>query len=535
MDQDSSLNNSFDFTSQSGVMSLLASIRASNLNPAQKNELRDLVFLYTNGGGDVSVRIALEQKLIANNIKPVVKEKKIAETKSEPKPELAFGSYRPAPIFKTPTPVKVDLAEIAQSESANKETSVVPAASEVVSAPSIVAAPVAQTMPVPRPLPVVKPSVVTAPVVRPRVQETKPVTAAVSPQASRSVPVSPKVATNTLQANAPVSSANSNYLDRIREIKSAVNSKVGNPVNLVDINNEVGREYMNALLEAMKRLSGGAAGQIDVAMERLETAYLAVELAVAEHSKSKVAEEVVSSAEEAQTVASGFQDIAPVIEQVPIPAVQVPTQKEVSYPAPVLASVTEAEVPVQSEVFTNESNWTENTSAPIQPSEISPVQPVSGFVTDPSTVIESANISVGIPPANSLAQSARILTPQDLPAASSLASSYSGDPLHIREIDDGLDQLLSDWVLFNKSGLFGTGPKGREHPLFKKIADLQIPILLSGRFEGSTQEIKQSITDYMNGWRYEQGIIYEQGETFEHYLRRVIKQILDLQNKRREA
>lgn len=102
-------------------------------------------------------------------------------------------------------------------------------------------------------------------------------------------------------------------------------------------------------------------------------------------------------------------------------------------------------------------------------------------------------------------------------------------------MDDGLDQLLSEWSLFKKSGLFGTGPKGREHPLFKRIAELQIPLLLAGRFEGATQEIKQSITDYMNGWRYEQGIIYEPQETFEHYLRRVIRQILDLQKRKEGA
>jgi broad specificity phosphatase PhoE len=59
--------------------------------------------------------------------------------------------------------------------------------------------------------------------------------------------------------------------------------------------------------------------------------------------------------------------------------------------------------------------------------------------------------------------------------------------------------------------------------------------LLAGRFEGATQEIKQSITDYMNGWRYEQGIIYEPGETFEHYLRRVIRHILDLQKKKQRS
>ena len=108
----------------------------------------------------------------------------------------------------------------------------------------------------------------------------------------------------------------------------------------------------------------------------------------------------------------------------------------------------------------------------------------------------------------------------------------SGDPLYTPEIDQGLEQLLSEWSIFKKSGLFGTGPKGREHPLFKKMAGLQIPLLLAGRFEGATQEIKQSVTDYMNGWRYEQGLIYEQGETFEHYLRRVIKHILDLQKTR---
>jgi len=122
-------------------------------------------------------------------------------------------------------------------------------------------------------------------------------------------------------------------------------------------------------------------------------------------------------------------------------------------------------------------------------------------------------------------------TPQDLPSADSLKlASQEGDPLYTKEVDNGLDQLLSEWVLFMKSGLFGTGPRGRKHPLFKKIAPIPMPLLLSGRFEGATPEIKQSITDYMNGWRYEQGIIYEQNETFEQYLRRVIRHIIDWQN-----
>ena len=60
----------FSLDSQSGVMQLLASIRASDLPSAQKNELRDLVFLYTNGGHDESVRISLEKKLSAHQIVP---------------------------------------------------------------------------------------------------------------------------------------------------------------------------------------------------------------------------------------------------------------------------------------------------------------------------------------------------------------------------------------------------------------------------------------------------------------------------------
>jgi hypothetical protein len=126
----------------------------------------------------------------------------------------------------------------------------------------------------------------------------------------------------------------------------------------------------------------------------------------------------------------------------------------------------------------------------------------------------------------------KLRTPDELPAASELStSSVAGDPLFTKEVDDGLQQLLAEWPIFSKSGLFGTGPKGMQHPLYKKISGLQIPLLLAGRFEGATQEVKQSITDYMNGWRYEQGIIYVQGENFDHYLRRVIRHILDLQKK----
>ncbi|KXJ97835.1 MAG: hypothetical protein UZ19_OD1000899 [Parcubacteria bacterium OLB19] len=71
MDHNSSSTKVFDFSTQASIMSLLAGIRKSELPTVVKNELRDLVFLYTSGGGDESVRISLEQKLNNYKIEPV--------------------------------------------------------------------------------------------------------------------------------------------------------------------------------------------------------------------------------------------------------------------------------------------------------------------------------------------------------------------------------------------------------------------------------------------------------------------------------
>ncbi len=557
MDQGSSLN--FDFNSQAGVMSLLSAIRTSNLNPVEKNELRDLVFLYTNGGGDVSVRIALEQKLIAHKIQPTASASAVVAPSQAP--VLSFGSSRPAPVFKdvsnqfttpvanAPVPTPQVTYNAVAPQAPVQAVPVQPQAVYVQQPTQIPVQQVTTPIPVqqvstqayvPQPIPVVQPQPAFVPP-QPQVQVQVPTQPAPVP-APVATPT-PAVPPVTISQPAP----GINYLDRIREIKSAVNSKVGNPVNLVDINNEVGREYMNALLDAMKKLSGGATSQVDAAMQRLEVAYNAVEVAVEEHNKAK------SSAPSASVQETQSQEPS-VVEPV---AQAMPVDSQVAQPQSVVSKPVMAEEPVfihqepvsvfklspeeesKSGFITSEPEPAPVTPTPVPVSIPTPTQfsvptptPTPASVSTPAP---TPSFTSPTPSVSSLASEQRLRTPQDLPTADSLATSSSGDPLNTKEIDDGLDQLLSDWSLFKKSGLFGTGPKGREHPLFKKIAGLQIPLVLAGRFEGSTQEIKQSITDYMNGWRYEQGIIYEQGETFEHYLRRVIKQILDLQKKRKPA
>lgn len=508
----------FSFDSQPEVMLLLASVRQSQLSTAEKNELRDLIFLYTNGGGDPSVRITLEQKIASHNLKPVAM--KVVQS-SQPKKELpTIGNFRAAPSFA----IKV-------TEESVKE----------------VPEPVAQKQ-----VPVIEEIKVT------------PTPVAVN------IPVEPAPAEKVPDE---VFNSTEESLERIRKIKSLVNEQVGNPVNLVELNPDVGREYMSSLLDAMKKINSGSSAV--AAMARLEESYEAVIEVIKNSSVPKAPP--VQSAPMPEPVAPPQPPAAAV------PAVHIANLSEVSNRARVIADeereapvdpVPVAPVPHQVPVKVApvvaetpsyvETAQREESAAPVdsvpEPVNINRVPvnnagrqvnerssnvpimstPRTTFATDghdevlnpsPRDVMPAGTAAVPnaapISPLSSLS-SPLIKGPKSM-EVSPEASAKSEDPLQSSDVDSGLQQLLEEWPLFQKSGLFGTGPKGREHPLFKRISSLQIPLLLAGRFEGATQEIKQSITDYMNGWRYEQGLIYEQGETFEHYLRRVIRHILDLQ------
>ncbi|MFT5832347.1 MAG: hypothetical protein ACI9SY_000734, partial [Candidatus Paceibacteria bacterium] len=228
---------------------------------------------------------------------------------------------------------------------------------------------------------------------------------------------------------------------------------------------------------------------------------------------------VVTSVPKSVPVVTSVPKSVPVVTSVPTPSVPVePTPKPINLkPESLVPTPTESKLaPLEPKLATKPVEEPTPTPAPVT----TPIE---------DRRWEDAVSSVKPAPIKPLSESAEPLKSiSDVPTQDSLTNK-DADPLQSQEVNEGLDQLLADWMLFKKSGLFGTGPNGSLHPLYLKIKELQIPLLLAGRFEGATQDIKQSITDYMNGWRYEQGIIYEQGETFDHYLRRVIRHILDLQ------
>ncbi len=625
MQNDSSLGgiSVFDLTSESGIMQALASVRAAEIADSDKNELRDLIFLYINGGRDESVSLTLEQKLIVHNIKPVSNP---ALANKAPAQVLAFGSSRPAPSFPSASaassaPVAAQVPVAAAPAAPLPQPA--PAISVQPSAPSVpvqsvtsqqnvpvqpvptTAAPVFVAQPAPQ-TPVVAPFAAPAPQQpaanpQPAATQSAPVSLPITPSQpaaqtphpapatapSQPAPIAPAFpvtltpppSPNPLNAPAPVaqpappSAVVTDYdpdqnLRRIREIKSLVNEQVGNPVNLIDIDNTVGRDYMSALLEAMKKLNSGQSAISS--MQRLEVAYQTVEKVLADHKAGKapttpttpeptVAPVPVSPVHTNQVIPK--PPTVPVAQSLPVapagqPIINTPTFKPPVPPLPPSPTTqnlpdpplprTNAKLQINNLDAQPTSNQPPANQSPLQPpvAANSPVTSSWGESTDTQNLVKSPTSVprvAPVPPVASVAPSSPALTsvrsadkqfktPSSLPTSNAPAGTAPGDPLFVPEVDNGLNQLLVEWSIFKKSGLFGTGPKGREHPLFKKVAPLQIPLLLAGRFEGSTQEIRQSITDYMNGWRYEQGIIYEQNETFEHYLRRVIKHIINLQS-----
>lgn len=528
---------SFDLNSQSGVMLLLAAIRQSEtISADQKADLRDLVFSYTNGGGDATVRRTLEQKIATHGLVPVAPGKKqVAATSVTPEPAVVrqFPVGRPAPQFSPVsivghiTPPVVSQATAPASVAPPDVPARVPVAAET-------PAPVPVPEPVPQPVTPPPVAPVPAPVPTPNQAVSLPVTSLTvesEPVPEQPVPVSvperlsvppaavqsPAPVPSPIQASAPESVAAFDpeaARQRILEIKAAVNQRVGNPVNLVDIDNTVGREYMIALLEAMKRVGGGMPGDLGVAMVRLEAAYAAVLLALQTHGVGAPAGTPMPAVvSETVRVADPAPAPAPMPDPViaPPPVAQAP--QPVTAPAPVPVAVQQPRV---------------------QAVPLAAPAPVSAPVAAPAATPAPVEPMFR---ATSLAEdTTRVLTPKDLPDAAALeTSSVSGDPLYTKEVETGLAQLLLEWEIFKKSGLFGTGPRGYEHPLFKTLAVMTIPAILAGKFEGSTPEVRQSVTDYMNGWRYEHGIVHSQDETFERYLRRVVRYIIDLQKKRTQA
>lgn len=476
----------FDLNSEASVLTLLQLVRHSALDAASKDDIRDLVFTYRNNPAAetasqlatflVPLNVTLAGSATpANKAAVPVKVTSAAAAVGEQSPAIpptqatTLGSRRAQPAFasaaKQPTTSPINKVPITIA------TEPEPTPESVVETET--PAPVAEPVPTPPPAPAPEPTPV------PEVAAAPAPAAEVTPE-----PVSEPA----IQAATPSSDA----LTRIKEIKHLVNEQVGNPVNLIDATNEVGREYMTALLEAMKTANGG--GDSAAAMSRLEAAFSAVQTTLSNNPIAAPTPPAEVSTP-ATTPEPAAQTEAPVAETVPKPPTPQPEPAAKANP----------------------------TSNPVPEST-----PVSEVATAPTPAAEPA---AATPLTSVAAGESTSVSAQAAEATKPVEPEVPSDPLQTELVTQGLSQLLSEWNLFKGGGILGGRAKGVDHPLYKELQNTPMNLIIAGRFEGATPEVKQSLHDYMNGWRFEQGITHDLKETFEHYLRRVVKTIIDKQPK----
>lgn len=585
----------FNMADERDVLALLRQVHLSTLPLDIKNYLRDLIFS-TRFGDQVPIDTAMIATFKTHGFLVTTSAAAKAELMSGLAPAapaatprkpvaLVIGFSRHAPQFanvKMSGGVAVPATPVVTvpASSTPDAAEVLPelAIPEVILDESVTAAtPAAPVVPADEPINLAPAStepempVIDAPISLPETPAVSPAPAPQPVPSESTVSPAPTISSAPAVAPEAAPAAASSSLppaDRIAAIKREVNGLVGNPVNLIDVNNEVGREYMNALLDAMKKTLGATPQQeIDRAMSRLERAFVSVKEALSQQGGTEsapleaeptVAATVTPPAPVADPVAPVSTPL-PVVELEPVkvsepemPAVveEAPVARRILSvsslddaasetarplaPAPVASEASEAALPSRFNLANVlDEAHSEPAASPVPepapaPAAFSPVVPALEPVVVADTPAQSEVIT-------SVAKEKQLKELMEARQAAEAASqaervaAAANNPLMADDVESGLVQLLSEWKLFKSSGIFGTGPSGLEHPLYKKISQLTMAAVLAGRFEGATAEIKRSIADYMNGWRYEEGIIHEQGETFEHYLRRVIRHILDNQ------
>lgn len=539
------------FGGEAGVVKALSTLRQAAISPSEKDSLRNLFLTYA-GESNQAKRSSIKDQILEQIKKHpqlsslIVNDSEDEKTtapkdsgNSSIKVSASLGQTRPTPNF---------VATSASSEKIVEKdvpAPVVPQAKEA----EVVAE---KVVPVSAPAP-------TAPPPAPQPPEPTPP----SPKEVEPTPVSAPTPAPTPEPTVPTAPV-TDVRARIDAIKHDINGRVGNPVNVINADEKIGREYMSALLDAMKRSSAGGGAE---SLPRLEAAYkatldLIIEKGLGHPTDAPTETKSVETDIETPEIPAPPQPEAPapkVAESEPTQEVEAPAPEPKAEPIP--EKVTP---PQQSEGLyhrpsdeidaeaTPDDNKLSSFASKFFKSPEDTKQDKERVQAAPKTAIAdlrkvevkaSPSVSPDSHPTPESTQPDKLqplqnssaTLPEKMAAIKSASAKREEEAkkpitdLQAPQIEAGLRQLLSEWVLFKKSGFLGTGPSGIDHPLYKKLASMPMAAVVSGRFEGVTPEIKRHLSDYMTGWRYEQGVMHEMGETFENYLRRVIRQVLERQ------
>ena len=377
------------------------------------------------------------------------------------------------------------------------------------------------------------------------------------------------------------------YKARIAEIKRSVHDRIGNPATLIDTHNDIGKKYMGALLTALKATSPGSDVGIQTAMTALEEAYQrlithptdtqtpSVEAhheaenfdATVAATPSPLVRDVPRETTSVDETAGEDNriDQPDVIE--PIPPVPSPASilKAFETDTDELDAITDVPPEYRDEI-SNTHHVEQALHDAMEKTSLSTPHTIGSEIHDifdsleetatamthtpstsrtPQDIINTLNNAspekilpqvepkayaqpLSTPPLESTPSQPAYVVPINttIPLPQKNIKGVSQAELASPEVTSALHGLLQEWPLFSGSGIFGIGPNGHEHPLFKKLSSLSMGEVLSGRWEKADAKTLKTLKEYVDAWRHEQAIAYTVNETFEHYLRRVVQRIL---------
>ncbi len=561
-----SASKEFDLRNWRGLTDLLRVGRESIPDPRAYAEFRNLVLGYAQRGGDAEIR---------RNIDTIVATFGQNKTTSEPV-EKNIEVKRDIPVVKpVPTPLPV-----------HEETKVVIEPEKVV-----------------EPIPVVVNNTPRASLgiptrrMQPRFDIAPKQTFIPKELSETTIPVPPRSPVSATPVSSPettepefeeereIPKTQEEYKARITEIKHEVHEKIGNPAALMGAHNIHGKQYMSALLKALKATTAGSLDEMHEALETLESVTKALledaplESAVVSHIEKRVVnpspahipvEEVVPPAPQTYIEEEAKEEIAEemVPEEIPVRHM-IPHVVEEESPAPPIPHIPDVpevhrekvapkiESEEKPQEFQKPIILKEEGRVPLHKYSVSEIMATHSTHESEQIVheekeapsheekrwqdnkVEEPVITTSVlgdeshhPRTKHVYKAIATSAPEemkDVIGIDTQAVTSEQSELYSPKITEALQQLLHEWTIFGGSGLFGIGPGGSEHPLYIKLSLLSMGELLAGRWEKADPKLIKVIKQYVDAWRHEQGIAYTIDETFEHYLRRVVQKILKRQ------
>ncbi len=168
----------------------------------------------------------------------------------------------------------------------------------------------------------------------------------------------------------------------------------------------------------------------------------------------------------------------------------------------------------------------ESVSVPVVAAPLPVATDIPQVPFEPTPELDSAEIPAPLPtvvagPTPAPDTNDQTSIPESAPIPATPSSEV--DPLHTREVDAGLTDLLTRWL--GTTGFLGFGDSGMKHPEWIIMKTLMVDDVLvddGTRPAGLRPDTYKNLGENIRAWRSAYGLMVEDRELVEHFIRRVV-------------